>query len=275
MKSKHCLEFLVGIVEAIYMNGTDLSTNLSIAIPVAGMGIGLFFGMFGAGGSAFATPVLSLLGVPAIFAVASPLPAMVPAAFNSARRFVRSGNLDRRIAMLAMFGGFPGTIVGGFASQAFGALQLLIASGVLLFFVGLRLVLPDPKGLGERAAKRRSSKPFVIGASFVVGVLTGLLANGGGFLLVPMFMLLLGLSSAEASGTSMVTVGALTLPSLLTHWSIGHIDWKVAGLFAVGLIPGSAVGSRLAQHLPAKSSRKAFGTVLAVFAVWFLFKQVL
>lgn len=68
---------------------------------LTGLGVGVVFGMFGAGGSAFATPILALVGVPPLFAVASPLPAMLPAAFNGARRYVRSGNVDGRVARLA------------------------------------------------------------------------------------------------------------------------------------------------------------------------------
>ncbi len=251
----------------------DLPVATPLAIPLAGLGIGVFFGMFGAGGSAFATPVLALLGVPGGLAVASPLPAMIPAAFTSARRYLKSGLLDRRVALLAIAGGLPGTFLGALASSAFNSRHLLIASGVLLFVIGSRMLMPDPTGHDDQAADRRKRWPVVVGASFLVGILTGLLANGGGFLLVPMFIMLLGLRSNEAAGTSMVTVGVLTLPSLLTHWSLGHINWTIAGLFAIGLLPGSAVGARLAPKVPADISRKGFGTVLAVFATWFLIKQ--
>ena len=80
--------------------------------------------------------------------------------------------------------------------------------------------------------------------------MTGLLANGGGFLLVPVFVLVLGLTVVEAAGTSMVVVGILTIPTLATHWALGHIDWTVAAGFAAGLIPGAAAGARIAPtHL--------------------------
>ena len=69
---------------------------------LAGLGVGLIFGMFGAGGSAFATPVLALMGVPAILAVASPLPAMLPASYAGARRYLRSGHLDTTVAIAAV-----------------------------------------------------------------------------------------------------------------------------------------------------------------------------
>jgi uncharacterized membrane protein YfcA len=241
---------------------------------IAGVGVGIVFGMFGAGGSAFATPVLALFGVAPILAVASPLPAMVPAAIAGARRFLRAGNLDARVARLSIYGGIPGTLVGAFASVLVGGDRLVVLSGVLLLVIGVRLLMRDPSGAAERAAARRDSTGLVVMAAFLVGFLTGLLANGGGFLLVPVFVLLLGLTAVEAAGTSMVVVGVLTVPTLVTHWALGHIDWVVAAGFAVGLIPAAAVAARLAQHVPPVRSRSAFGAMLVVFASWFLYHQL-
>ncbi|MEI2653801.1 MAG: sulfite exporter TauE/SafE family protein [Microthrixaceae bacterium] len=241
---------------------------------LAGLGVGVVFGLFGAGGSAFATPVLAVLGVPGLLAVASPLPAMVPAAFVSARRYLKAGNLDRRVARLAIGGGVPGTLLGALASQLVGGNGLLILSGVLLLGIGARMLVRDRVGAAERAAGRRERTGVVVGSAFGVGLLTGLLANGGGFLLVPVFVLVLGLTAAEAAGTSMVVVGVLTIPTLASHWALGHIDWTVASGFALGLIPASLVGARLAQKVSSAQSRLAFGTMLIVFSVWFLIRQL-
>ena len=78
-----------------------------VPVAVAGVGIGFAFGLFGAGGSAFGTPVLVLLGVPAPIAIASPLPAVLPAALVGARQYLRAGVLDRRVAVLAVAAGVP------------------------------------------------------------------------------------------------------------------------------------------------------------------------
>jgi len=241
---------------------------------LAGLGVGVVFGMFGAGGSAFATPVLAVLGVPGLLAVASPLPAMIPAAFVSARRYLKAGNLDRRVARLAIGGGVPGTLLGALASRLVGGDGLLVLSGILLFGIGARMLVPDRAGAAERAAGRRERSMIVVGSAFGVGLLTGLLANGGGFLLVPVFVLILGLTAVEAAGTSMVVVGVLTIPTLGTHWALGHIDWTVASGFAIGLIPASIIGARLAQKVSSAHSRLAFGSMLVVFSIWFLIRQL-
>jgi uncharacterized membrane protein YfcA len=247
----------------------------SLPILLVGLAAGTVFGLFGAGGSAFATPMLALAGVPGVIAVASPLPALLPASIAGARRYLRSGNLDRRVATLAVLGGLPGTIVGALVSSLVGGSWLIALSGALLLVVGARVLLPDPVGHGDRCAARRQSTAVVVALAFAVGLLTGLLANGGGFLLVPAFVVLLGLSTGMASGTSMVAVGFLAIPTLLVHWQLGHIDWPIALVFGLGVLPGSLLGARAAERIPADRARQAFGILLVAFATWVLARQVL
>lgn len=255
---------------------TRRSLNGVALLPVllAGLGAGTVFGLFGAGGSAFATPVLALLGMPGALAIATPLPAMLPTSLAGARRYLRSGNLDRRVARLAVVGGLPGTVLGALASSVVDGSRLVLLSGVLLLVVGARVLLPDPAGHADRCEARRDSTPLVLALAFGVGLLTGLLANGGGFLLVPAFVVLLGLSAGRASGTSMVAVGALALPTLLVHWQLGHIDWPVALVFGLGSLPGSLLGARAAEDIPTDIARRLFGALLVGFAIWFLFRQL-
>lgn len=245
-----------------------------IGIVLAGLGVGTVFGMFGAGGSAFATPLLALLGVPGLAAVASPLPSMVPASVIGARRYLRAGQLDRRVAVLSIAGGLPGTVVGALVSAVVGGDRLLVLSGLLLAWMGVRMLLPDRSGAAARGAARRDRRGLVLLLSFGVGFATGLLANGGGFLLVPLYVLVLGMTAVEAAGTSMVVVGALVIPTLITHWALGHVDWAVAGELAVGLLPGSALGARIAQRVSPERLRRSFALLLVAFAIWFLVRQL-
>ena len=75
-----------------------------------------------------------------------------------------------------------------------------------------------------------------------------MLANGGGFLLVPAYLLVFGLRMCQAVGTSLVVIAVLTMPTLAVHWALGHINWPLAGEFAFGLLPGVWPGSRLAHR---------------------------
>lgn len=108
----------------------------------------------------------------------------------------------------------------------------------------------------------------------LIGFASGLLANGGGFLLVPLLLLALGLDMNQAAGTSMVAAAVLSVPTLLTHALIGDINWLVATPFAFGLVPGSLAGGKLAQHLSMSRLRTAFGALLVGFALWYLARLV-
>jgi len=136
------------------------------------------------------------------------------------------------------------------------------------------VLLPDPSGHAELTAARRRQTMIVVVPAFAVGLLSGLLANSGGVLLVPLCIVVLGLTAARAAGTSIVAAGALSLPTLAVHWSLGHIDWTVALVFGLGMLPGSLAGSRVADRIPAMQARQLFGIALVAFAAWFLIRQL-
>ncbi|MDQ1402753.1 MAG: uncharacterized protein QOG03_1069, partial [Actinomycetota bacterium] len=121
-------------------------------------------------------------------------------------------------------------------------------------------------------ARRRPG--VVVPAALAIGVFTGLLANGGGFLLVPLFVLVLGLTMPESAGTSLVVIAMLSVPTLATHWALGHIDWSVSVALAAGAVPGALIGAGLAPRLPADGMRRAFGVLLFAFALYFVGREV-
>ncbi len=244
-------------------------------IVIGGSVIGLLYGVFGVG-SAFATPMLALLGVPGMAAVVGPLPALLPGSAAGAWSYSREGKVDWAVARRSLVGGLPAAVAGALASSLVGGPVLLVLSGLVLLVVGLRVLRPvatSPAAI-EQADRRRGSASFVVGAAALVGFASGLLANGGGFLLVPLFLLLLGLDMNRASGTSLVVVSALTVPTLVVHIGMGDIDYVVASAFALGLVPGAFVGARLATRLPTDRLQRAFGVLLVLVAVWFLARQV-
>jgi uncharacterized protein len=243
-------------------------------IVVAGLGIGLLLGLFGVGGSSVATPVLSLLGVPGLLAVASPLPSTIPAALLAARPYVRAGEARPKAAGWSLLGGVPATIVGAYLSRVVGAAPLLVTSGVVLFLVGVRVLRPIREAARVVGEARRQNRPLLVACAAGVGLFTGLLANGGGFLLVPLYLLVFGLGMRAAVGTSLIVIAALSIPTLATHWALGHIDWTVAIAFAAGMLPGSVAGSNLAHRIAGPSLRRAFGWFLIGFGAFFTFYRL-
>lgn len=247
-------------------------TGLPPLIVVAGLAVGALYGLFGVG-SAVATPVLALLGVPGMAAVVGPLPALLPGSAAGAWSYARGGKVDWRVARLTLAGAVPAAVAGALASRVVGAPALLTLSGIVLLATGLRVLRPGAVA-GPHAAGLRASTAFVVTAAIAIGFASGLLANGGGFLLVPLFLLVLGLDLNEAAGTSLVVAVAVSAPTLATHVLLGDLDLALAMPFAAGLVPGVVAGSRLAQTVPTGRLRLAFGAFLVLFAVWFLARQL-
>jgi uncharacterized protein len=133
----------------------------------------------------------------------------------------------------------------------------------------VRVLLPIEQAARDAGARRRENRPLLVASAAGVGVFMGLLANGGGFLLVPLYLLVFGLRMRQAVGTSLLVIAVLAIPTLATHWALGHIDWVLAGQFALGLLPGSALGGRLAQRVEGPALRGGFGWFLIVFGVGF------
>lgn len=126
----------------------------------------------------------------------------------------------------SIYGGVPATIVGALLSRFVGGRALLIASGVVLALVGARILLPIPESCVAGRARRRPG--VVIPAASAIGHFTGLLANGGGFLLVSLFVLVLGVTLPESAGTSLVVIAVLSIPTLAMHRALGHSIGPIA-----------------------------------------------
>ena len=171
---------------------------------VAGAAIGTFLGLFGVGGSSIATPLLSLLGLPGLLAVASPLPATVPAALVAAWPYLRNREARPRAAGWSILGGVPGTIGGALLSEVVGGRALLVASGFVLMIVGLRVIRPIDEATRHAGTERGKNRPLLVATAAGIGLFTGQLANGGGFLLVPAYLLVFGLTMRQAVGTSLL-----------------------------------------------------------------------
>ncbi|HTY35273.1 sulfite exporter TauE/SafE family protein [Mycobacterium sp.] len=234
------------------------------AFVAVGALLGGLSGLFGVGGSSLATPLLSLLGVPGLMAVASPLPATLATAAAALWPYLRQGNVRPRAALWSLVGAVPAAVAGAMLAHLVGGGPLLIASGVALIVVGIRVLRPVSDRAQRIGETRRKNRPMLVAVSAGVGLFTGLLANGGGFLLVPMFLLLFGLTMAQASGTSLAVIAVLAIPATATHWALGHIDWSVAAAVALGAAPASAVTAMWAQRVAVKRLQAAFGWFLIV-----------
>jgi uncharacterized membrane protein YfcA len=239
------------------------------ALIPAGFVVGLSYGTVGVGGAVLGTPVLALLGVPGITAVATPLAPTVPAAIGAGFNYRRHGEVDAGIIVRALVGAVPAVVLGAYLSDLISGPILLAVSGIVLALVGIRLIVvrEGPAPEGDVVTPPALA---VVAWSAAAGLFTGLLANGGTFVFIPLFVLVLRLGYRRAVGTSLVVAAALSIPAVVTHAALGHVDWRVAAYFGLGLIPGAYIGSRISPHIRESVLQAVLGWGLIAFAATFL-----
>jgi uncharacterized membrane protein YfcA len=230
-----------------------------------GAGIGLLSGAFGKGGSALATPLLHLIGVPAIIAVASPLPATIPSTLLASRTYAREGHVDGRVLRLALFAGVPATIVGALCTRWIPGGSLVLVTDVVVLALGIRVLLRAHDAAPD-AQEVVCSVTRVCMVVALVGIVSGLLGNSGGFLLAPLFMTVLHMPMRRALGTSLAVSALLAVPGTVVHATLGHIDWSLTLAFGFASVPLATVGARIAMRMRERALTLSYGFGLSALA---------
>ncbi len=243
-----------------------MSAELLLGAALIGAGIGLLSGAFGKGGSALATPLLHVIGVPAIVAVASPLPATIPATLLASRAVRACARcIDRRVLRLALFAGVPATIVGALSTRWIPGGGLILVTDMLVLVLGMRVLLrPHEETPDVDVAPCSTARITTIAA--VVGIVSGLLGNSGGFLLAPLFMTALRMPLRRALGTSLAVSAGLAVPGTVVHAWLGHIDWSLTLAFGLASVPLANVGARIALRLRERALTLSYGFGLTALA---------
>lgn len=239
-----------------------MSWGLAVQVLVLGAAVGFLGGLFGKGGSAVATPILAALGVPPFAAVASPLPATIPSTVVAADQYRRAGLVERRLVLLSLAAGLPATVVGAVATRWLSGSGLVVVSEVVLLGIGARILFGRQRATLEDDAQPGALRVVSVGAS--VGLVGGLLANAGGFLLVPLYLLVARLSIKRALGASLAVAAVLAVPGTVVHAALGHVDWAVTAVFGLGSVPLSRLGSRVALASPSPVLERLYGAGLLV-----------
>lgn len=252
---------------------------LPLAI-LAGAATGIVLGLFGSGGSIIALPALMyLLGVEAKSAIAMSLGIVAVTATISAWDHWRHRNVDLRIA--TVFGLFG--IVGTFAGAKLGVLTPVVAQlalfALVMYAAAWKMLkpalAPQPvAGLPPPERKVEVRMGHIAAHGIGVGVLTGVVGVGGGFLIVPALALLSGLRMKLAIGTSLAIVAAKSYAGFLGYLGSVPIDWPVMGAFTGVTIAGSFAGTRLAHRFAPETLKRGFGVFLVVVATYILIKNI-
>lgn len=270
----------------IYLPIAEVSLHIAVVIGLGG-GVGFLSGLFGVGGGFLMTPLLIFLGVPAAVAVATEANQIVASSVSGVLAHWRRGNVDFKMGGILLAGGVFGSTIGVFLFallQDIGQIDLVIRLSYVFFLgiIGALMLIESARAIlraRQAGAKRgklhqhnflhglpfkmrfRKSKlyisallPFTLAA--FVGILSAIMGVGGGFILVPAMIYILGMPTSVVVGTSLfqiifVTANVTILQSVQTQ----TVDFLLAGLLLFGAVIGAQFGSRFGALLKGEQLR--------------------
>ena len=250
---------------------------------VLGVATGFLSGTFGVGGAVISTPGIRALGAPALIAVGSTVPSIFPSAVSGTLRYRRADLIDWPAVRWTVPTGLLATGAGAVLSDVVpgeGHLLQLTTAGLVGFSAWRMARGARPEGADTDAEAESPNSPVGRPGRFasvgvVAGLLSGLLGVGGGVVMVPGFTQLTGMTVKGAIATSLVCVGLFSVPNMVIHALLGHIDWRFALLLAVGVVPGARLGAAATIAADDRRVRLVVAGFLAVTAVIYAVGEVL
>ncbi|MEU8233277.1 sulfite exporter TauE/SafE family protein [Actinoplanes sp. NPDC048967] len=236
--------------------------------------IGVSLGLLGGGGSILAVPLLIYVaGMPTKEAIATSLLVVGATSAVAVVPHLRAGRVRWRTGLIFGIAGMAGAYSGG-------RLAAYVPGGVLLTAFALMMLATAAAMI--RGRRRVSTEPVphelpvlrVVLDGVAVGLVTGLVGAGGGFLVVPALALLGGLPMPVAVGTSLVVIAMKSFAGFAGYLSEVPINWGLAGAVTLAAVAGSLFGARLAGRVPADILRKGFGWFVVVMGVFVLAQQL-
>lgn len=240
--------------------------------------VGLSLGLLGSGGSILTVPILIyLVGQSDKVAIASSLAIVGAIALFGALNYLRQGLVSMRFVVLFGVPGIAGTYAGALASShVSGAIQLVVFA-VIMGLASYSMLKPATVESGP--APNSQSVLVLVASGAGVGVITGFVGVGGGFLLVPALALLGGLRMHRAVGTSLAIIVLNSASGFYKHLDLlksqhAAIDWRIIGLFiGVGVV-GSYAGTLLARRIQQAHLRRLFGWFLVAMCLYILVRSL-
>jgi uncharacterized protein len=238
---------------------------LTIALAVF---VGVSLGLLGGGGSILTVPLLAYVaGLDAKQAIATSLLVVGVTSAVGAASHARAGRVQWRTGLVFGVAGMAGAYAGGLLARFIPGTVLLIGFAVIMIATAVAM-LRGRRDVGAVDAPRSLPSFKIVLEGLVVGLVTGLVGAGGGFLVVPALALLGGLPMPVAVGTSLVVIAMKSFAGLAGYLSSVHIDWPLAVAVTAAALVGGLIGARLTAMVNPDALRKAFGWfVLAMSSV--------
>lgn len=269
----------------VYLPIAEVSVNIFLLLGLGGL-VGVLSGMFGVGGGFLMTPLLFFIGIPPAVAVATEANQIVASSFSGVLAHFKRKTVDLKMGLVLLAGGLIGAAVGVqvFKSlKEIGQVDLLVTLcyviflgviGGLMFFESLAAIRRTKRAAPPKKIKRhtwihglpfkmrfRTSNLYISAIPpVVVGILVGLLAAimgvGGGFIMVPAMIYVLGMPTKVVVGTSLFQIIFVTAFTTLMHATQNYtVDAMLALLLLLGGVIGAQVGARIGVNIKAEQLR--------------------
>jgi uncharacterized membrane protein YfcA len=234
--------------------------------------VGLAVGLLGGGGSILTVPILVYVAhLEAKQAIATSLLVVGVTSLVAMVSHARAGRVRFRTGVLFGAAGMAGAFLGGHVGARLPAGLLLLAFAGVMIAASFAMIRGRREGSAAPAAEL--PVPKVLRDGFAVGLLTGTVGAGGGFLVVPALALLGGMPMPAAIGTSVLVIAMNSFAGLLGYLGQVPIAWGLAGSVTGAAVAGSFLGSALAGRVPQEGLRKGFGYFVLAMAAFILVKQ--
>ena len=286
----------------VYLPIANLAIN-GLWIVVLGGLTGILSGIFGVGGGFLTTPLLIFSGIPPTVAAASAATQVTGASVSGVIAQSKRGGVDYQMGGVVVAGGLIGALIGAGVFNlltAFGQIDVVInmlyvillgTIGALMGHESIQALNRKPQDK-RRAAKRRHHPliaalpmrwrfyrsglyisplgPFIMG--IIVGILTMLMGVGGGFIMVPVMLYILGMSANVVVGTSLFNILFVTMMTTMVHaLTTQAVDIVLAGLLLIGSVSGAQIGTKIALTVKPEWLRLILAVIVLIVAAVMLF----
>ena len=266
-----------------------------IAPALAGVFVGVMSGLLGVGGGTIMVPIFRLaFGMSPLASTATSLFAIIPTSISGVVAHARAKTCLPKLGLALGVGGAVMSPMGVWLASVSPGWLVICVAAIVIGFSAFKMFkkavkcAPTPRagraGGNVQAASAKavpdqpvlSRKQYLQGAciGLIAGLASGYVGVGGGFIMVPLMLSIIGIPMRKASGTSLIAVMILAIPGVIEQGIIGNINYLAGIAIVIGTIPGAVIGARLVTKVPERTLRLLFGCFLIVAAVMLVLNEV-
>lgn len=276
----------------IYLPIAEMPVNILMLIAL-GVSAGLLSGMFGVGGGFIVTPFLIFMGIPAAIAVSTSSNQIIASSFSGFLAHVKRGNVDLKMGMALLLGGVFGSSCGIwiFAElKARGNIDLIISVIYFFFLAIVGIIMARESYMKIKNIKPKESRNLFdydklplkiffphsnieisillpVGIGFIAGIMVSLLGVGGGLIMIPAMIYILGMPTSIVVGTSLFQIIFITsFTTLIYAATTNTVDIMLAIFLILGSVAGAQFGTKIGSKFPAEKLRMVLSVMILLIA---------